>query len=173
VQAQGLPPESFDRVVLAVHSDQALAMLTDPSPAEREILGGIPYQPNLAVLHTDTSQLPHHNRAWSSWNYHIPRHGSGRVSLTYDMNILQGLNAPLEFCVTLNPSQPIDARTILARMDYHHPVYTAHGTLMQKRHEEVNGVNRTYFCGAYWGYGFHEDGVNSALAVGRHFDEDL
>jgi len=165
--------ENFDGVVIAAHSDQALTMLADPSQAEREILSGIPYQENLAVLHTDPSLMPGHKAAWSSWNYHIPRENPGRVSLTYDMNILQGLNSPVEFCVTLNPSQAIDPSKTLARMNYHHPVYTSYGTLMQKRHDEINGLNRTYFCGAYWGYGFHEDGVNSALAVCRHFGEAL
>jgi predicted NAD/FAD-binding protein len=173
VKTEGGLVEHFDQVVIAAHSDQALALLEDPSPAEREILSGIPYQDNLAVLHTDASLMPRHKAAWSSWNYHIPRKNLGRVSLTYDMNILQGLQSPVEFCVTLNPSQAIDLSQTVARMNYHHPVYTSHGTLMQKRHDEINGVNRTWFCGAYWGYGFHEDGVNSALAVCRHFGEAL
>jgi uncharacterized protein len=173
VKTDGGDVAYFDQVVIATHSDQALAMLSDPSPAEREILSGIAYQDNLAVLHRDTALLPRHKSAWSSWNYHIPRAGLGRVSLTYDMNILQGLHSPVEFCVTLNPSKAIDPSKMVRRMNYHHPVYTSHGTLMQQRHEEINGVNRTYFCGAYWGYGFHEDGVNSALAVCRHFGEAL
>lgn len=173
VKTEGGSPEEFDQVVIAAHSDQALTMLSDPSPAEREILSAIPYQENLAVLHSDSSLLPRHKSAWSSWNCHIPREVSGRVSLTYDMNILQGLHSPIEFCVTLNPSKEIDLSKTLSRMNYHHPVYTSRGNLAQKRREEINGVNRTFFCGAYWGYGFHEDGVNSALAVCRHFDEVL
>ena len=173
IKTEGGTVEHFDQVVIAAHSDQALNMLADPSEAEREILGGIPYQDNLAILHLDSSLLPTRRAAWSSWNYYIPRQDSSRVSLTYDMNILQGLQSPVEFCVTLNPTRVIDPSKTMSRMNYHHPVYTPHGTNMQKRHDEINGVNRTYFCGAYWGYGFHEDGVNSALAVCRHFGEAL
>lgn len=165
--------EDFDQVVIAAHSDQALAILSDPSPAECEILSAIPYQENVAVLHRDSSLLPRHRAAWASWNYHIPPKNLGRVTLTYDMNILQGLHAPVEFCVTLNPFRKIDPSKTLSRMHYYHPVYTSRGNLAQKRHEEINGKNRTFFCGAYWGYGFHEDGVNSALAVCRHFGEAL
>lgn len=173
IKTKGEQIEHFDQVVIAAHSDQALAMLSDPSEAEREILGGIPYQDNLAVLHQDASLMPRSKAAWASWNYFIPRQGTGYVSLTYNMNILQGLGSPVEFCVTLNPTRTIDPAQTVCRMNYHHPVYTSRGTLMQKRHNEINGVNRTYFCGAYWGYGFHEDGVNSALAVCRHFGEAL
>lgn len=173
VKTEGRSCENFDQVVIAAHSDQALAMLSDPSRAECEVLGAIPYQENLAVLHGDSSLLPRHKAAWGSWNYHVPRKGLGRVSLTYDMNILQGLRSPVEFCVTLNPSRGIDPSKTVSRMIYHHPVYTPQGNLAQKRCEEINGVNRTFFCGAYWGYGFHKDGVNSALAVCRHFGEVL
>lgn len=161
--------ESFDATVLAVHSDQALAMLADPSAAEREILGAIPYQDNEAVLHTDTSILPKRRRAWASWNYHVPREARERVAVTYDMNILQGLGAPAEPCVTLNCSEQIDPSKIIQRFVYHHPMYTAHTFVAQRRWDEINGVNRTYYCGAYWGYGFHEDGVRSALAVAEKF----
>jgi len=173
IKTKGEQIEHFDQVVIAAHSDQALAMLSDPSEAEREILGGIPYQDNLAVLHQDASLMPRSKAAWASWNYFIPRQGTGYVSLTYNMNILQGLGSPVEFCVTLNPTRTIDPAQTVCRLNYHHPVYTSRGTLMQKRHNEINGMNRTYFCGAYWGYGFHEDGVNSALAVCRHFGEAL
>jgi predicted NAD/FAD-binding protein len=159
--------EPFDRVVIATHSDQALAMLTDPTPAEREILSAFPYQKNEAILHTDSSILPRRRRAWASWNYHILRKEQDRVALTYNMNILQSIRAPQQFCVTLNRTDAIDPAKIIRRLTYHHPVYTHDAVAAQKRYYEINGINRTYFCGAYWGYGFHEDGVKSALAVGK------
>lgn len=166
VPEQG-PSEFFDAVVLAVHSDQALRLLADASPAEQKILGAIPYQENFTVLHTDSSWLPRRRRAWASWNYLLPREGRGGVAVTYHQNRLQSLTAPVEFCVTLNPPAPVRPAAVIREITYHHPVYTAAGFAAQKRWSEINGVNRTYFCGAYWGYGFHEDGVNSALAVGR------
>ena len=165
--------ERFDQVVIATHSDQALAMLADPSDAEREILAAIPYQENLTILHTDSSLLPRRKAAWASWNYHIPREELGRVALTYYMNMLQSLSSPIDFCVTLNQPDIIDRTKIIREFNYHHPVYTPQGPLAQIRRQEINGVNRTYFCGAYWGYGFHEDGVNSALAVCEHFGKSL
>lgn len=164
--AQG-PTENFDAVILAVHSDQALRLLVDASPQEREILGAIPYQENFTVLHTDASWLPRHRAVWASWNYLLPRQDTGRVAVTYHQNRLQSLRAPVAFCVTLNPPQQVQPRTIIREITYHHPVYTAAGFAAQKRWAEINGVHRTYFCGAYWGSGFHEDGVNSALTVGR------
>lgn len=173
VKPAGADTERFDQVVIAAHSDQALRMLADPSELERELLSAIPYQENFTVLHTDVSLLPRQKIAWASWNYHIPRSGTGRVTITYDMNILQGLRAPIEFCVTLNPPKPIDGRKVIRELIYHHPIYTNRGPIAQKLHDQVNGVNRTYFCGAYWGYGFHEDGVNSALAVCKHFGRGL
>jgi predicted NAD/FAD-binding protein len=165
--------ERFDHVVIATHSDQALAMLDDPSDAERDILGAIPYQPNLAVLHTDASILPRRKLAWASWNYHIPREELGRVAVTYNMNKLQSIDAPVVFCVTLNRPDEIDPAQIIEKIQYHHPVYTPQGLAARKRRDEINGVNRTYFCGAYWSYGFHEDGVNSALSVCKHFGKTL
>ena len=164
---------AFDQVVLAVHSDQALEMLADPTEQERDILGAIPYQENLTVLHTDTSLLPPKKIAWASWNYHIPKTEKGRVVLTYDMNMLQTLHAPKEFCVTLNMPEAIDPQTIIRSLDYHHPVYDPEGLKARRRQNDLNGSNRTYYCGAYWGYGFHEDGVNSALAVCKHFGKQL
>ncbi len=173
VEPQHGEVERFDHVVIAAHSDQAFAMLADPSDAEREILAVIPYQKNLTILHTDSSLLPRRKAAWASWNYHIPREEMGRVALTYYMNMLQSLTSPIDFCVTLNQPDIIDRTKIIREFNYHHPVYTPQGPLAQKRRLEINGVNRTYFCGAYWGYGFHEDGVNSALAVCEHFGKSL
>jgi predicted NAD/FAD-binding protein len=170
--ADGLP-ERFDHVVIATHSDQALAMLKDPSDNEKEILGAISYQDNQAVLHSDESVLPTKKAAWASWNYLIPQAESGRVALTYDMNILQSLGAPVEYCVSLNLPNSIDPAKKIQEMHYHHPVYNPKSLAARNRHKEINGVMRTYYCGAYWGYGFHEDGVNSALVVGQHFGKSL
>ena len=165
------PTERFDAVFIASHSDQALAMLSDATKQEQEVLRAIPYQENTAVLHTDKTILPEKRLAWAAWNYHLLQGNSSRVALTYNMNILQGLDTPEQFCVTLNNDSAIDESRILKRMRYHHPVYTPDGMQAQQRQEEINGVNRTYFCGAYWRYGFHEDGVVSALNAIKHFNE--
>ncbi|MEZ5658303.1 MAG: FAD-dependent oxidoreductase [Burkholderiaceae bacterium] len=162
--------ERFDHVFLACHSDQALRLLADPSPEEREILGALPYQHNEAVLHTDTSLLPRRTRAWAAWNYHVMPEAQG-VALTYDMNILQGLKSRHTFCVTLNATESIDPRRILRQMSYSHPLFTLAGIAAQARHAEISGARRTHYCGAYWRYGFHEDGVVSALNALERFDE--
>lgn len=166
-------PERFDAVIIATHSDQALAFLTDATSQEQAVLGAIPYQENDVVLHTDDSLLPQNRLAWAGWNYYIPRDEFARVIVTYNLNLLQNLQAPHTFCVTLNRTQAIEPTKILRRMTYHHPVYTQAAVTAQQRHDSLNGVNRTYFCGAYWGYGFHEDGVNSALTVCKHFGKSL
>ena len=140
-------------------------MLADATPAERETLGAIPYQPNDVVLHTDASLMPRRRLAWAAWNYHILRRAEDRVSVTYNMNILQGIDAPVEFCVTLNNTAAIDRSKIIARFEYRHPMFTPDAVAAQQRHAEISGVDRTYYCGAYWRYGFHEDGVVSALAA--------
>jgi predicted NAD/FAD-binding protein len=155
---------AFDQIVLAVHSDQALKMLgPDASATEREILGAIPYQENEAVLHTDMALLPKRRRAWSSWNYHLLQEPAAKTAVTYHMNRLQSLQADREFCVTLNRSDAIAPERVIRTISYSHPVFTAAGTTAQQRHHEISGVNRTHYCGAYWGWGFHEDGVVSAL----------
>jgi predicted NAD/FAD-binding protein len=162
----------FDAVFLACHSDQALAMLDAPSERETAVLGAIPYQANEAVLHTDTRLLPKRRRAWAAWNYLMPDGPEGRVSLTYDMNILQGLDAPETFCVTLNATERIRPETIIARMTYHHPLFTLDGITAQMQHRAIDGTRRTYYCGAWWRNGFHEDGMVSALDAVRHFESD-
>jgi predicted NAD/FAD-binding protein len=161
----GLDGESqgFDQVVIATHSDQALAMLADPSPAEREILGCFPYQRNEAVLHTDERLLPRRRRAWASWNFHLADEPAGQTAVTYHMNRLQSLSADRELCVTLNRSEAIDPAKVIRTIEYHHPVFTREGVAAQHRHGEISGRNRTHYCGAYWRWGFHEDGVWSAL----------
>lgn len=165
--------ERFDQAVVATHSDQALALLSDPTAEELRILGEIPYQENRVVLHTDTSVLPENRRAWASWNYRIPREETDTATVTYNMNLLQGIEAPVTFCVSLNPGDSVRPDRILQTFTYHHPVYTPRSLRARRERDRINGVNRTWFCGAYWGYGFHEDGVNSALAVCRHFGKGV
>jgi predicted NAD/FAD-binding protein len=155
--------ERFDHVVLACHSDQALAALTDPSPLERELLGAFPYQANEAVLHTDRSLLPRRRAAWQAWNYHLFATPRPMTTVTYYMNHLQRLTSAEDFCVSLNMTDRIDPRKIVEVIPYAHPVYTAAGVAAQARWREISGPRRTHFCGAYWGWGFHEDGVVSAL----------
>ena len=173
VHARGCEPERFDHVFLACHADQALRMLGDPSREEREILGAIPYQRNEAVLHTDTSLLPRRRRAWAAWNYHRLREAGSGVALTYDMNILQGLRSRHTFCVTLNASGHVDPRRVLRRMEYSHPLFTTAGAAAQRRHAEISATRHTHYCGAYWRYGFHEDGVVSALDALARFERSL
>jgi predicted NAD/FAD-binding protein len=173
VTPQGAEAESFDRVIMACHSDQALAMLADPSDTERELLGAIPYQRNDTVLHTDNRLLPSIPKARASWNCLIPHSRQEGVALTYWMNLLQSISAPVDFCVTLNSPEAIAPDTIIQRLVYHHPIYSTAAFEAQKRRDEINGVNRTSYCGAYWGWGFHEDGVKSALAVCRQFGKGL
>lgn len=157
--------ETFDEVVLATHSDQALAILADASDGEREILSLMPYQPNEAVLHTDASALPRRRRCWAAWNYRVARDPRRPVAVTYNMSILQGLGTTRPICVTLNDTTRIDPECVIARFQYHHPIYTLEGDRARTRWQEISGVQHTHYCGAYWGNGFHEDGVVSALRV--------
>lgn len=157
--------ERFDRVVLAVHSDQARRLIEDPSHAERAILHGVDYQRNEVLLHTDTSVMPRSRRAWASWNYRIPQDGQEAVFVTYHMNRLQSLDSEVDFLVTLNGSDHVDECAVLDRFVYDHPVFDARALEAQRQHAQIDGANRTHFCGAWWGWGFHEDGVQSALAV--------
>jgi predicted NAD/FAD-binding protein len=154
----------FDQVVFATHSDQALALLDEPSALEKEILGAIPYQTNDVVLHTDIRLLPRKTKTWSSWNYLLGQ-SDERAVVTYNMNILQGIEAPETFCVTLNNTAAINPHKIIGQFEYDHPVFSIEGLAAQQRWDEINGVANTWFCGAYWHNGFHEDGVVSALRV--------
>jgi len=163
--------ENFDYGFIASHSDQALGLLSDATSLEKSILGAIPYQQNEAVLHTDREVLPKRRLAWAAWNYHILQQQQNRIALTYNMNILQSIKAPVDFCVTLNNTQSIDETKIIKHMTYDHPVFTPKGVAAQQRQHEINGPNRTFFCGAYWRFGFHEDGVISALNALQHFKE--
>jgi predicted NAD/FAD-binding protein len=162
--------DRFDQVVLACHSDQALALLADASEPERAILGAIPYQANDVVLHTDATLLPRRRKAWAAWNAFIPREPGAPCTVSYCMNLLQSLDAPEPFVVTLNRSEAIDPAKVLRRMRYHHPVYTHASVAAQQRKAEIQGVNRTWFAGAYWGWGFHEDGMRSAVDVAAALD---
>lgn len=158
--------EHFDQAIFACHSADALAMLAEPTVAEREILGDIGWQRNEVVLHSDSRWLPVRKRAWASWNYRLSEQDQASACVTYNMNILQGLpaDAPL-FCVTLNPPTPVDPRFVWKRMVYEHPLFNPQSGSAQLRREEINGRQRSWFCGAYWYNGFHEDGVRSALDV--------
>lgn len=157
--------EVFDQVIFACHSDQALALLGDASLAEQQVLGGIGYQMNEVVLHTDTRILPKRKAAWAAWNYQLGASSTERATLSYNMNILQGLTDAPTFVVTLNDSQNLDPTKILRTFHYAHPVYNHQTMLSQQRRPEINGVNRSFYCGAYWYNGFHEDGVRSAADV--------
>lgn len=165
--------EYFDHVVIACHSDEALSLLADPTPQEREILGSISYQRNTAVLHTDTSLLPRRTLAWAAWNYHVPPSPDAPVTVTYDLTALQGLATSARFLVTLNRDDHIDPAKVIRRIVYHHPVFSTRAVASQARHAEISGCGRTHYAGAYWGNGFHEDGVNSALAACRTFGVSL
>jgi predicted NAD/FAD-binding protein len=144
-------------------------MLDDALPIEREVLGAIPYKDNDVVLHTDDSLMPKRKAAWASWNYHIPAGRQDGASVTYHLNRLQGLTSERQYFVTLNCTDRIRPDSILAEFNYTHPVFGAESSAAQKLHNEINGVDRVYYCGAYWRNGFHEDGVVSALAALEHF----
>jgi predicted NAD/FAD-binding protein len=163
----------FDRVVVATPGDRALRLLLDPSDAERRVLGAFRSQANDAVLHTDRSVMPRRRRAWASWSYRIPAEPRERVFVTYHMNRLQGIRSRRELFVTLNGSDRVEPSRVLARLAYHHPVLDAEAVAAQQLHGHVDGVNRTHFCGAGWGHGFHEDGVRSALEVCRRLGTGL
>ncbi|MDG1462753.1 MAG: FAD-dependent oxidoreductase, partial [Gammaproteobacteria bacterium] len=165
ITAAGQTPEEFDQVIIATHSDQALNLLKHPTINESEILGAIPYQYNETVLHTDTRLMPQNRKAWAAWNYHKPRHAGSHVSVTYNLSTLQRIPGDTQFLVTLNGTRQIDKSKVLQRFDYEHPVFNLQSMAAQNRWSEINGERRTWYCGAYWGYGFHEDGVKSAIRV--------
>ena len=164
--------ETFDAVFVACHSDQALAMLADPSPAETAVLSAIEYQDNVAVLHTDENVMPRRPLAWASWNYHLPDAAMQHVAVTYNMNILQGLDARRQYMVTLNNDSAINPNRVIRRIQYQHPIFSLESVAAQARQADLN-VDRTFFCGAYWRHGFHEDGVVSALNAVEHFEARL
>lgn len=159
------PSMAFDDVVFACHGDQVLPLLADPSEPERRVFAGFSTESNVAWLHTDASVLPVHRRARASWNYLLTGDAGASPMVTYDLNRLQGLTTSEQYCVTLNPDRAIDEGSVLRRLVYRHPLYTTAAIRAQRQWHEVSGVNRTHYCGAYWSYGFHEDGLTSAIRV--------
>ena len=168
-----LEKENFDSIIFACHSNQSLAMLDSPSKQEEEVLGAIKYQRNDALLHFDDSILPKRKNAWSSWNYLLDEDPNRAVALTYNMNILQSLKSDRTFCVSLNSGDLIDRSKVIKHLNYEHPLFTLSSINAQGRKHEVSGKNNTYYCGAYWRNGFHEDGVISALDVCKDFGQSL
>ena len=165
--------ECFDEVIFACHSDQALALLEDATNDEKSVLGAIPYCDNDVVLHTDIRLLPKRKKAHASWNYWIDSSSSDLPSVTYNMNILQGLKSKKTYCVSLNQTNNIDPKHLVKSFSYAHPVFTRESIAAQQKRSTICGHGRTHFCGAYWYNGFHEDGVNSALDVCERFGLNL
>jgi predicted NAD/FAD-binding protein len=162
--------EFFDEVVIACHSDEALALLNDASDDEKTILSAMPYSENSVVLHTDRQLLPQREKAWASWNYQLSQDREKAASVTYNMNILQGIESEHTFCVTLNQKEAIDPNKILREFTYHHPIFSAESVKAQQQRQLICGVNHTHFAGAYWHNGFHEDGVQSGVEVATRFN---
>jgi predicted NAD/FAD-binding protein len=167
ISFQDRPSRTFDDVVIACHGDQVLTLLSDPTDREQDVFGRFTTTNNVVCLHTDTSFLPTRSRARASWNYRLGGDEGTPPTVTYDLNRLQGLTTSERYCVTLNPREPMDDSRVVRRLVYRHPLYDRAAILAQRRWSDVSGVNRTHYCGAYWGYGFHEDGLNSALRVAR------
>lgn len=164
--------EHYDAVVMATHSDQALALLADPSPAEREVLGAIRFQPNSVLLHSDARVMPSRPGAWAAWNYQLGSAGAEQVTVTYWMNRLQHIDCEQPLLVTLNQDARIDPASIHARLHYEHPVFDTAAVAAQQRRAEISGQRHTWYCGAWWRYGFHEDGCLSAVQVAQDFGVD-
>ena len=167
------PAEDFDAVVLATHAPQSLKMLANPTKLEKEVLGKFHYQSNQAYVHLDTSQLPKRPRAWASWNYRLSADLSRSAAVTYDLSRLQGHHTHTPILQTLNPNRVIDSKTVLAELKFEHPLFTTETFASQQKHDQLNQDRKLLYCGAYWRFGFHEDGVLSALNVCKHFDIDL
>ena len=173
ITLEGHGETTYDHVVFATHSDQALRILDDPTPDERRVLGAIGFQENDVVVHTDRTLLPRNRRAWAAWNYRIPESNGDRVQITYNMNRLQCLAAPQTFCVTLNQTEHINPARVITQLTYHHPVLNQDAIRAQKHWPRISGRRSTSYAGAYWNYGFHEDGVLSGIRVAqelRHFE---
>ena len=165
--------EIFDKVIIGTHSDQALQLLEKPTNEEKNILNKIKYQKNIALIHTDDTILPKRKLAWSSWNYLINENKNDLVTLTYNMNILQRLKSDTTYCVTINNTEDLNKSKVIKKITYHHPLFTVNSVKAQTDKDNICGKNNTYYCGAYWGYGFHEDGVKSALDVCKKFGLEL
>jgi predicted NAD/FAD-binding protein len=163
----------YDEVIMATHADQSIKLVANMDEEEKSILEYFPYQDNEAILHTDNSVLPVNQKAWASWNYLIPSQARKHVSVTYNMNILQSIESDRTYCVSLNMAELIDPRYIIKRIHYHHPVFRPGRDSAQSQHPQMIQRRGISYCGAYWGYGFHEDGVRSGLAVSSAFNMDL
>jgi hypothetical protein len=159
--------DRFDAIVVATHSDQALALLGDADALERDVLGAMPYQRNEVVLHTDRRLLPRNPKAWAAWNAFVPADANAECSVSYCMNLLQRIDSPEPFVVTLNRTAAIDPAKVIATMTYHHPIYTHASVAAQSRQGEINGRRKTWFAGAYWGFGFHEDGMRAGVEAAK------
>ena len=173
ITTDDMQSEKFDYVLFACHGDQALKMLSSPDSFEQNVLSAFTYQDNEAILHTDTKLLPRRKLAWAAWNYHNTDNQSSPVAVTYNMNILQGIRSAETFCVTLNNTRAIDESKIIKRLHYAHPLFTQEAISSQSKHSTLNGLNRCFYAGAYWRYGFHEDGVVSALNTINDFKEHI
>jgi predicted NAD/FAD-binding protein len=165
--------ESFDEVILATHADTSLQLVKELDAEEKQFLEMFKYQDNEAILHTDTSVLPKKKRTWASWNYRIPREENTHVAVTYNMNMLQGIDSDVTYNVSLNQSQYINPANIIKKINYHHPVFQPGRDAVQSQHHKMIRRRGVSYCGAYWGYGFHEDGVRSAINVGQAYDQEL
>jgi len=163
--------ESYDAAVVAVHSDQALSLIKDPTRLERQVLSAVTYPRNEVVVHTDTSMLPRRRRAWASWNYYRAADSGSEASVTYNLNLLQHLESPEPICVTLNPLRAPDRDKTIGTLEFSHPLFSAEAFAAQGRVEELNSVGRRFFCGAWTGWGFHEDGLLSGLKAARSVRE--
>lgn len=157
----------FDKIIFATHANDTLKLLKSPLPLEQEVLSYFPYQNNQVTLHTDISVLPHNKKAWACWNFLIDKNSHQQCRLSYNMNLLQGLASKKTYCVSVNQNDLINTQDIIEQFDYAHPVYTTQAFQAQKRQAEISGRNNIFYCGAYWGYGFHEDGVKSALHISK------
>ena len=164
------PQQEFDEIVIACHSDQALALLNDATTDEQAILSSMPYSKNSVILHTDKRLLPDRETAWASWNYQLSQDRNKAASVTYNMNILQGLESEHTFCVTLNQKEDIDPNSILGEFTYYHPIFSADSIEAQNKRSQICGKKHTHFAGAYWHNGFHEDGVRSGVEVAERFE---
>ena len=165
--------EQFDDVIFACHSDQALKLLSDPTEDEKAILSAMPYVNNEVVLHTDKAMLPKRELAWASWNYLLSGDEDALASVTYNMNILQGLDVEPTFCVTLNKTNAINPEKIIRKFNYTHPVFSTESQKAQLQRDTICGKHNTHFAGAYWYNGFHEDGVRSGVDVAKRFGCEL
>ncbi|MDA8561649.1 FAD-dependent oxidoreductase [Gammaproteobacteria bacterium] len=162
----------FDKVIMATHANDTLTLIENPNSEEANILSCFPYQDNHVALHTDTSVLPKNRRAWAGWNYRVDEGNKQSCRLSYNMNILQNIQSKTTYCVSVNQSDLIDKNKLIAEFTYAHPVYTQSGLKAQKQQLAISGVNNIFYCGAYWRYGFHEDGVRSALHISEMLDGD-